>query len=200
MLPRLFPHPVYAEDQPSAYTILTIHCLHRGFTTGAIFGLVAPFARTAVATILRRPSLTTPLPWTVRLLSSAAIGSIAGTGFIGVGMVARMWGREKIEWQDRSWRILANKSQNREDDWSASGMIIGALTLGLAASRGAGFGLGVGRASLAGAAVGSVLGTVGHVLTSSNSVEEVEAKVIAGEGPLAAKEPSKESVRLSRSN
>lgn len=188
MLPQLFQHPAYAEDQPSAYTILTLHCLHRGFTAGAILGLASPFARTAITTILRRPSLAGPLPWTTRLLSSAAIGSLGGTAFLGVGMTARMWGREEIEWQDRSWRILANKTQNREDDWSAGGIIIGALALGLASRRGAGLGLPLGRASLGGAAVGSLLGTVGHVLTSSHSVEDMEQKVVAGEGPLASKE------------
>ena len=185
MLPQLFKHPDYAEDQPSAHTILTIHCLHRGFTSGTIIGLASPFARTAFTTILRRPSPALPLLWTARLLSSAAIGSLGGTAVTGVGMVARMWGRDEIEWQDRSWRILANKTQNREDDWSAGGIIIGAMALAFATRRGVGVGLPLGRASLGGAAVGSLLGTVGHVLTSSNSVEDVENKVVAGEGPLA---------------
>ncbi|KAL8733093.1 MAG: hypothetical protein Q9166_002285 [cf. Caloplaca sp. 2 TL-2023] len=190
MLAQLFPHPTYAEDQSSAYTILTIHCLHRGFTTGAILGLFAPFARTAVTTILRRPSLATPLPWTTRLLSSAAIFSLGGTAFLAVATTGRMWGREKIEWQDRSWRILANKGQNREDDWSLGGMVLGTVGMGIAARRGGGFvtGIPMWRATVAGAAVGSILGTVGHVLTSSDSVEDVEKKVIAGEGPLAPKE------------
>ncbi|KAL8773333.1 MAG: hypothetical protein Q9209_001727 [Squamulea sp. 1 TL-2023] len=188
MLPQLFPHPVYAEDQPSAHTILTIHCLHRGFTAGAIVGLVAPFGRTAFNAIFSRPSLATPFPWSTRLLSSAALGGLGGTAFLGVGMIARMWGREEIEWKDRSWRILANKTQNREDDWSATGLVIGAASLGLASRRGTGFGLPAGRAALAGAALGSILGTIGHVVTSSHSVEEVEQKVIAGEGPLAPKQ------------
>ncbi|KAL8852574.1 MAG: hypothetical protein Q9221_002570 [Calogaya cf. arnoldii] len=185
MLLQLFQHPAYAEDQSSAYTILTIHCLHRGFTAGAILGLASLFARTALTTILRRPSLVTPLPWTARLLSSAAVGSLGGTALLAVGMTARMWGREEIEWQDRSWRILANKTQNREDDWSAGGILFGALALALASRRGAIPGLPLGRVSLGGAALGSILGTVGHVLTSSQSVEDVEKKVIAGEGPLA---------------
>lgn len=28
-----------------------------------------------------------------------------------VAVPARMWGREEIEWQDRSWRLLENKGQ-----------------------------------------------------------------------------------------
>ncbi|KAL8720020.1 MAG: hypothetical protein Q9225_003065 [Loekoesia sp. 1 TL-2023] len=192
MLPQLFPQPAYAEDQPSAYTILTIHCLHRGFTTGAILGLVAPFARSAFTAILRRPASVNSLPWTARLLSSAAVGSLGGTAFLAVGMTARMWGREEIEWQDRSWRILSNTGQNREDDWSFGGLVLGAVGMGVAARRPGGFAMGIPiwRAVVGGAAAGSVLGTVGHVLTSSKDVEDVEKKIIAGEGPLKPKEAS----------
>ncbi|KAL8675612.1 MAG: hypothetical protein Q9168_000124 [Polycauliona sp. 1 TL-2023] len=185
MLPQLFQHPDYAEDQPSGYTILTLHCLHRGFTAGAIGGLAYPFARSAFTTILRCASHAPMQPWATRLISSAATGSLWGTGLTGIAMIGRMWGRDEIEWQDRSWRILANKTQNREDDWSAGGMLIGALALGLTSRRGARPGLSMGRASLGGAAVGSLLGTVGHVVTSSGSADELEDKVIAGEGPLA---------------
>ncbi|KAL8676587.1 MAG: hypothetical protein Q9186_006903 [Xanthomendoza sp. 1 TL-2023] len=187
MLAQLFPHPVYAEDQPSSHKILTIHCLHRGYTVGAIVGLFVPFARAALGTILRRPTLLSSVPWTARLVSSAAIGSLVGTSFLAFGMTMKMWGREEIEWQDRSWRILANKGQNREDDWSLGGIALGAVGLGITARRGGGLAKwqSLWRATAGGAAVGSVMGTVGHVLTSSKSVEEMERKVVAGEGPLA---------------
>ncbi|KAL8715467.1 MAG: hypothetical protein Q9220_000801 [cf. Caloplaca sp. 1 TL-2023] len=190
MLPQLFPHTSYAEDQPSAISILTIHCLHRGFTSGAILGLLAPFARTAFITILRRPTPAIVLPWTARLLSTTAVGSLAGTALTAVGMTGRMWGRENIEWQDRSWRILANKTQNREDDWSFGGAILGAVGIGIMARTGGGYAAGIPlwKVLVGGAAVGSVLGTVGHVITSSRSAEDVEKKVIAGEGPLKPKE------------
>ncbi|KAI4204587.1 MAG: hypothetical protein LQ346_001597 [Caloplaca aetnensis] len=186
MLSQLFPHPSYAEDQPSAYTILTIHCLHRGFTAGAIVGLCAPLARSVFTTILRRPTLAAPLPWTARLLSSAAIGSLSGTALLAVGMTGRMWGREEIEWKDRSWRLLAHKSQNREDDWSLGGAVLGVVGMGIMMRRGGGTAMGVPmwKGVVGGAALGSILATAGHVLTSSNSVEDVEKKVIAGEGPL----------------
>ncbi|KAL8753102.1 MAG: hypothetical protein Q9184_005525 [Pyrenodesmia sp. 2 TL-2023] len=192
MLSQLFPHPSYAEDQSSAYTILTIHCLHRGFTAGAIVGLLAPLARSGLSTILRRPTLAAPLPWIARLLSSAAIGSLSGTALLAVGMTGRMWGREEIEWKDRSWRLLAHQGQNREDDWSFGGAMLGAVGMGITARRGGGIALGMPlwKAIGGGAAAGSVLGTVGHVLTSSNSVEDVEKKVIAGEGPLKPKDMS----------
>ncbi|KAL8940485.1 MAG: hypothetical protein Q9211_002246 [Gyalolechia sp. 1 TL-2023] len=192
MLPQLFPHPPYAEDQPSAHTILAIHCLHRGFTAGALFGLISPFAQSAYATILRRPALVNRFPLVARSLSSAAVGGLGGTVFLAIGMAARMWGRDEVEWQDRSWRILANKGQNREDGWSLGGMILGAVGMGLMTTGPGGIvaGLSTWRAIVGGAAAGSVLGTVGHVLTSSQSVEDVEKKVAAGEGPLNRKQAS----------
>ena len=103
-----------------------------------------------------------------------------------------MWGREDIEWKDRSWRILVNKGQNQEDDWSLGGIVLGAVGMGLVARGRGGFAMGIPmwRAILGGAATGSVLGTVGHVLTSSGSVDDVEKKVVAGEGPLKPKEVS----------
>ncbi|KAL8733548.1 MAG: hypothetical protein Q9181_003533 [Wetmoreana brouardii] len=191
-LPRLFPHSIYAEDQRYAHTILTIHCLHRGFTAGAIFGLLTPLARSAFTTILRRPTLAQPLPYTGRLLSSAAIGSLSGTALLTVGMTARMWGREEVEWQDRSWRILANTGQNREDAWSFSNILVSALSMVFLTRRGREWPSGIAgitrwRVIVGAAAMGSVLGTVEHVLTSSKSVEDVERKVVAGEGPLKPK-------------
>lgn len=87
---------------------------------------------------------------------------------------------------------LANtrkKSQNREDDWSFGGLILGAVGIGIMTRRPGGVtaGLSTWRAIVGGAAAGSVVATVGHVLTSSQSVEDVERKVVAGEGPLKPK-------------
>jgi len=39
----------------------------------------------------------------------------------------RMRGREEIEWQDRSWRLLENKGQVECDDWTYGGMALGAI-------------------------------------------------------------------------
>ena len=115
MLPKLFPRADYEEDQRFGHTILTIHCLHRGFTAGAFLGALSPNVRAAIAKLRGRPPLST-LPYTSRVLSATASVSLGGTLFLAVGMVARMWGREEIEWQERSWRILVNQGQNREDN------------------------------------------------------------------------------------
>lgn len=38
-----------------------------------------------------------------------------------------MWGREDIEWKDRSWRLLENKGQLECDDWTYAGMAVGVV-------------------------------------------------------------------------
>lgn len=48
-------------------------------------------------------------------------------GIMVVAIPGRMWGREEIEWQDRSWRLLENKGQVECDDWTYAGMAAGAL-------------------------------------------------------------------------
>jgi hypothetical protein len=67
-----------------------------------------------------------------------------------------MWGREDIEWQERSWRLLANKGQVECDDWTYSGMAIGLL--GGLSQRGLGW-----RGVVGGVGAGSVLGMVGYM-------------------------------------
>ena len=70
-----------------------------------------------------------------------------------------MWGREEIEWKDRSWRLLENKGQVECDDWTYPGMVAG-----LAGVLGSGSGRAMGwRGVVGGAGLGSVLGMVGYM-------------------------------------
>jgi hypothetical protein len=70
-----------------------------------------------------------------------------------------MYGREEIEWKDRSWRILENQGQLETDDWTLGGVLAG---VGVAAGR-----IGVGalgwRGALGGAGLGSVAGMFGYL-------------------------------------
>lgn len=73
-----------------------------------------------------------------------------------------MWGREEIEWQDRSWRLLENRGQVECDVFSAVGAVAGA---GVVAGRGwrgmvgeAGW-----RGMVGGAGLGGLLGVVGYM-------------------------------------
>ncbi|CAH0029296.1 unnamed protein product [Clonostachys rhizophaga] len=49
-----------------------------------------------------------------------------------------MYGREEIEWRDRSWRLLENEGQLETDDWTYAGMVAGPAVL--AATKGGALG------------------------------------------------------------
>ncbi|KAB8338943.1 hypothetical protein FH972_021883 [Carpinus fangiana] len=170
----------YAEDQPLPKLILTSHVLHRGFQAGAFVGLLVGTARPSVSFLLTssasrtqnvsspgspklaptNPSPQTPrvklLPSTNSLLKGSARGAITGTAFLSVGLTARMWGREEVEWADRSWRLLHNEGQVEVDDWSfiatAFGALFGATRVGPKIMM-----------TIGGAALGNVAGVVGYM-------------------------------------
>ncbi|KAH6689620.1 hypothetical protein F5X68DRAFT_73955 [Plectosphaerella plurivora] len=169
----LFPVADYAEDQPLAHTILLTHILARSVTTGAVVGLGIFGAREAAARFYPSraslPGLPKGAPITQPVLPRLA--RVAGTsvvwtiGFMAVGTVFRMWGREDIEWRDRSWRLLQNAGQVEVDDWTYPGMVIGAALGFTAAGRAqAGKVAAKGWKVVLGAVgLGSVAGTVGYM-------------------------------------
>ena len=69
----------------------------------------------------------------------------------------RMRGKEKIEWQDRSWRLLENKGQLECDDWTYPAMAVGLVT---AATRGRSLSW---RGMAAGAGLGGLVGMMGYM-------------------------------------
>ncbi|KAJ5663482.1 hypothetical protein N7507_004213 [Penicillium longicatenatum] len=119
---HFFPTTEYAEDQPLARTILATHVASRGFQLGTALGLIS----FTIESTFKRRSMTMPL-----LLRSAGAGSIIGAGISTAGMIARMWGRENIEWRDRSWRLRYNTGQLAIDNWSEPGAVIGAVAVAL---------------------------------------------------------------------
>lgn len=68
-----------------------------------------------------------------------------------------MRGKEPIEWQDRSWRLLYNKGQVECDDWTYAGMVTGGATAALKGSH-----LGW-RGVAGGVGAGSVVGMLGYM-------------------------------------
>ncbi|KAJ5380016.1 uncharacterized protein N7496_002444 [Penicillium cataractarum] len=151
-----FPTAEYAEDQPLARTILTTHVLIRGFQLGSAIGLL----NSGAAYLINRRSLTAPI-----LLRSAGTGAIIGTGIAGVALVARMWGRDEIEWKDRSWRLRYNSGQVAVDNWGEPGAVLGAVVVvssGLARPAAGNL-----RGVLGGAGVGSLVGIVGCMCLKS---------------------------------
>lgn len=146
-----FPQAAYAEEQRYAYTILTTHVLHRGFQAGAI---ACPLISLPGLFISKSPP---KYPILQLLLRSAGMGSVVGTGVVGVMLLARMTGRSQIEWADRSWRLLGNKWQVEVDDFSLIGTIIGTAAAGMVLSGPKMTRLGW-RGVVGGGAVGNLVG------------------------------------------
>ncbi|MCJ1356567.1 MAG: hypothetical protein MMC33_006562 [Icmadophila ericetorum] len=135
---RFFSRAPYAEDQPYAHTILWTHTLYRGFQTGATIGILTGATRAA---FFSRPvaSAIAVSFWphfSTTVLRHAGIGSLVGTALMVIAVPLRMRGREEIEWQDRSWRLLENKHQVEVDDFSLLGMAGGAAAAALARPMG----------------------------------------------------------------
>ncbi|KAJ5805218.1 hypothetical protein N7474_011105 [Penicillium riverlandense] len=151
-----YPTAEYEEDQPLARTILTTHVLSRGFQLGSAIGLL----NSGAAVLFKRRSMTAPF-----LLRSAGTGGLIGTGIVGVGLIARMWGREEIEWKDRSWRLRYNTGQVAVDNWSEPAAALGVLAV--ASRRLTGPVIGGWRGLAGGAGIGSLVGIIGCMCVTS---------------------------------
>jgi hypothetical protein len=144
---RFFPHSAYAEDQPYARTILTLHVLSRGFAIGAGVG--------SVTHLIRRFFRPSP---SLSLLRASGNGALIGTGLLAVALAGRMRGRDEIEWKDRSWRLLWNRGQAEVDDWWGVGALAGGA--GAVMSREVRR-TGV-RGVIGGMGLGALVGMLGH--------------------------------------
>ncbi|KXT07507.1 hypothetical protein AC579_2172 [Pseudocercospora musae] len=149
---RFFPHAAYAEEQPYPHALLYSHVLYRGFQTGATLGLGSVALQSAYGSVPRAAILPITGRWaliTTTLMVPATHG--------------RMYGREEIEWKDRSWRLLENEGQVETDDWSLVGTLAGAAaSLRRSAVEETG-GTRVLRVA-GGAGVGSMIGVAGYML------------------------------------
>ena len=157
MLSSLLPQAEYAEDQRFSKTILTTHVLYRGLQTGAVIGTGVGAVR---ALRLFRQSVPRPLVGQL-LLRSIGVGGVTGVGLMAVALPLRMMGREEVEWQDRSYRLLANKYQEQVDDWTLVGSALGAASV---TASGAVRNPGVWKALLGGVGAGNLAGLAGLMI------------------------------------
>ncbi|KAI1876521.1 hypothetical protein JX265_004047 [Neoarthrinium moseri] len=128
---RYFPHTAYAEDQPLSHTILTTHVLTRAITMGTVIGAGSFTGKDIYRRLRGRPPVAMAMPRSQLFFRAAGVSTLWTLGIVSLGLVGRMWGREEIEWQDRSWRLLENQGQVECDDWTYGGMLAG---LGAAAT------------------------------------------------------------------
>lgn len=130
---RFFAHTPYAEDQPLSHTILTVHVLTRAVTTGTIIGMGITGVRQAIPSLRRRYQQQAAVagsqqqPLLQRLLASTGRSTLITMGVTTVLLAGRMYGRDLIEWQDRSWRLMENRGQLECDDWTYGGMGLAAV-------------------------------------------------------------------------
>ncbi|TGJ79608.1 hypothetical protein E0Z10_g9146 [Xylaria hypoxylon] len=155
---RYFPHPAYAEDQPLARTILITHVGTRAITTGTIIGAGIFGTREALRRLRKAAAPSTVTASRSQLYLRVAGHSTLWTiGIVSLGLAGRMWGREEIEWQDRSWRLMENEAQLQTDDWTYGGMVAGLAATALF-KRPVGWVAAVGSVG-----AGSVAGTLGYL-------------------------------------
>lgn len=154
---RFFPQAPYAEDQTLSKTILTTHVFYRGFQTGATLGILTGLARSIP--ILRTSSNASSLA-SALILRSSGVGAAWGTALMAIVTPARMWGREEIEWKDRSWRLLANEWQKEVDDFSLVGTIAGTVAGVLRTNPAQ---IGRWKVVMGYSGVGSMVGVVGYM-------------------------------------
>ncbi|KAF9698578.1 hypothetical protein EKO04_003815 [Ascochyta lentis] len=160
----LFPHPPYAEDQPNAHAILYLHVMRASAMTFTFLSLPLTGV-TILASRLRRHHVTTTAAMSRTLLNSGrglVLGTVAGAAMTR----SRMRGREEIEWQDRSWRLLENKGEVDTDWETIAGTGAGAVVGVVAARRGV-VPVGMGKAVLGGAGVGLSSGVLFMIGTYS---------------------------------
>ncbi|KAI9745021.1 MAG: hypothetical protein M1818_001299 [Claussenomyces sp. TS43310] len=155
---RLWPHAAYAEDQPYAKTVLRTHTTYRGFQAGALVGAIVGGGRQVLGK--SRASSTPSLPL-AGILRSAGVGAVVGTGVLAVMTELRMYGRQPIEWADRSWRLLENRGQLAVDDWSLAGA---AMTLAVLTTGARRKGPLAWKGTVGGLGLGSLLGTAGYMV------------------------------------
>lgn len=147
MLDLFLSPAAYAEDQPHSHLILGTHVIHRGFNLGAMIGIGSSLAVHSYRKLNKSPSYT-PSNLFSQTLTGAARGGMVGLGFGVLAVTGRMYSKDLIEWQDRSWRLLHHPTQNQTDHWSAFGAATGAI-------GGAMYNTTTPRALLGGAALGS---------------------------------------------
>ncbi|EUC28116.1 hypothetical protein COCCADRAFT_109979 [Bipolaris zeicola 26-R-13] len=151
----LFPHPVYAEDQPYARSILYLHVMRASAMSFSFFSL-ARFPASIIGARYNKA----PIDYNVilaRTLKTAGRGLVLGTVAGAVMTWGRMRGLEEIEWKDRSWRILENNGEV-QTDWVTLGCASGGAVAALIAARRGMIKMPVGGAVLGGSGAGMAAG------------------------------------------
>ncbi|KAE8446037.1 hypothetical protein EG329_012545 [Mollisiaceae sp. DMI_Dod_QoI] len=154
---RFWPHTSYAEDQPLSHTILWTHVLTRAVTAGSIVGSGIGTSIVLLRNFNIIKQRIPPSSFATTILRSSGTGVVIATGLLCIALPMRMYGKEEIEWNDRSWRLIENRGQVECDDWTYPGMTAGAVAF---AMKGQGLGW---RSAVGSIGLGSVGGMLGYM-------------------------------------
>ena len=119
---RFYPHSELPEDQKYSKVILYSHLAHKGLQVGSIIGGLSGLFSYFVTKAGKASGLS-------RSFSKFSnIGALSGPIIIsGVGYL-QMRGKEKIEWQDRAWRLQRNEKLSTVDAFTDVS-VLGSLLL-----------------------------------------------------------------------
>lgn len=159
-----WPHPTHAEDQPYAKTLLYVHVFHRGFEAGGFIGLFYENYK-----LYRyRQQLKQSSPQGLGIIKNAGMrniffptmarSSLFGAGAIMLLLTGKMWSKEDVEWQDRSWRLLENEGQVMHDLYADVAAGVAASSVGVVRRPPLSM---VAREMMGRAGLGAVVGFVG---------------------------------------
>jgi hypothetical protein len=147
----LFKKEGYAEDQRNAHAILYLHVMRASaMTFSFVSALGAPISLLVSRSHQQSIKINALI---LRTLVYSGRGLVLGTVAGALMTWGQMRGKEKIEWQDRSQRILGNEGEV-QTDWEVLGAASVGAAAGVVAARRGAIPLNVGQAALGGAGVG----------------------------------------------
>ncbi|GLC47044.1 hypothetical protein PLESTB_001438700 [Pleodorina starrii] len=153
VLPSTESDEYVAPSSPAGY--LMWHILKKGFQAGGVIGVAAVVPALYLVKKVRDPVALLRAMGYSAITVTAASGSLAAFKFPKI---------DQAGFEDRAYRLHYNVGQNRTDDFSAVGALVGLAAAAVLVPRGAGgsasaFGLSL----LGGSAVGVAAGVAAHV-------------------------------------
>jgi hypothetical protein len=147
----LFQKEQYAEDQKNAHAILYLHVMRASAMSFSFVSLLG--APISLLVSRNRQQSASQKALITRSIVYSSRGLVLGTAAGALMTWGRMRGREEIEWQDRSQRILDNKGEV-QTDWETLGAASVGAVAGIVAARRGAIPVSVGQAALGGAGIG----------------------------------------------
>ncbi|EFJ46457.1 hypothetical protein VOLCADRAFT_93294 [Volvox carteri f. nagariensis] len=150
-----------APSSPAAY--LMWHILKKGFQAGGVVGVAAVIPALFILKKVREP---------VSLLHAMGYSTLTVTAASATLGAVKFTKIDQAGFEDRAYRLHYNVNQNRTDDFSAVGALVGLAAAAVLVPRGGGGSAGMyGMALLGGSAVGCAAGVAMHVATAPKEMK-----------------------------